>query len=92
MLPILESILVIKRQEREAEAPFIEMILDECCRAGLTEAKAPEFRKQVEQAVLWWKTKNKWKRALTVDEPKALRMIVRYLKNPNKLAIQDDSV
>jgi len=33
------------------------------------------------EAVIWWKTKNKWKRALDKDNEKALRMIVNRLKN-----------
>jgi len=35
---------------------------------------------KIQQAIQWWKLKNKWKRAITVKESTATRMILRKLK------------
>lgn len=75
MLPILESILELKETERRSEQPFVQLVLDEAVRRQISAS-----RETAEAAVVWWKTKNKWKRALTVDDAKALRMILSYLK------------
>lgn len=74
MLPVLETILEEKAAERRMEAPFVQLVLDEATRKHLRTS-----REAIEEALIWWKTKNKWKRGLTVDDAKALRMILRRL-------------
>lgn len=48
--------------------------------AGQLEWDEPQYEK-IRKAVTWWKLKNKWKRAVTKDEAKAVRMILRKLQN-----------
>ena len=74
MLPVLETILEEKAAERQLEAPFVQLVLDEAVRKKITTS-----RDAVEEALTWWKTKNKWKRSVTVDDAKALRMMLRRI-------------
>lgn len=77
MLPVLERLLTLKKAEAQAEAPFVQLVLDEAARR-----KVATDRHTVEAAVRWWKTKNGWKRAISKDDTKALRMIIAYLRRP----------
>lgn len=74
-IPLLMELYNEKQKEIAAEDDFINLCLRQ---AG----KDPEdyFGLGV-RAMEWWKLKNKWKRALTVDDAKALRMIVKTLKS-----------
>lgn len=72
-MPTLFNLFKAKEMEIKEEDNFIKLCLNQ---AGLNEVN--DFKKGVE-AMEWWKLKNKWKRALTVDDSKALRMIVAYL-------------
>ena len=74
ILPVLETILEEKAAERQLEAPFVQLVLDEAVHKKITTS-----RDAVEEALTWWKTKNKWKRSITVDDAKALRMIIKRL-------------
>ena len=73
-IPILLEVTKRKINEFAEEDNFIKLALTQ---AGLnTESN---FKKGAD-AMHWWKTKNKWKRTLTTDDSKALRMIVKELK------------
>lgn len=76
MLPVLQQVLIEKQEEARQEAPFIQMVVDEARRQHI-----PADTETVEAAIVWWKTKNKWKRAITVDDAKALRMILTRLRS-----------
>jgi len=39
-----------------------------------------DYKIEILDTIIWWKLKNKWKRAVTVDDTKALRMILQKLK------------
>ncbi len=73
-MPTLIELFKLKKEEMKQEDDFIRLALS-------TAGRDPEadFDKGVE-AMEWWKTKNKWKRALNADDNKALRMIVKELK------------
>ena len=74
-IPVLMNLYAEKKKEIAKEDDFIRLCLTQ---AGLD----PEdyFGLGI-RAMEWWKLKNKWKRALTVDDSKALRMIVKKLKS-----------
>lgn len=83
MLPVLETILQLKAEEVEQEKPFVQMVLDEANRKNIATDEA-----EIEKAVRWWKTKNKWKRAISIDDAKALRMIIASIKSGSYLTQQ----
>jgi hypothetical protein len=70
MLPTLYSARKYLLAEQAREAEFVKLVV------GRTEASEA----QVWDAISWWKTKNKWKRGLSKDDAKALRMIERKLQ------------
>lgn len=74
VIPQLLEILKRKKEEFQKEDDFIRLTL---INAGLNPES--DFEKGVE-GMQWWKTKNKWKRTLSTDDAKALRMITKYLK------------
>lgn len=74
MLPVLEELLSMSENEAKLEAPFVAMVLEEATRQAIA-----CDQNLVKQAVKWWKTKNKWKRAIEKDNSKAFRMILRRL-------------
>jgi hypothetical protein len=76
MLPTLYWIKQIKLEEKQLEDEFAKMI------AGQLKWELNDSNKdKIEKAILWWKLKNKWKRAITIKETTATRMIIRKLKN-----------
>lgn len=74
----LKKLKEFKEKELESEYHFISLVEREC---GVDRLVAMD-------ALHWWKTKNKYKRALSVDMDadiaKAFRMIKSYLKNHGK--------
>ena len=74
VLPVLTWIRNLKQEEEALENEFIKLI------QGIPEV-AETSVSEIKDAVKWWKLKNKWKRNLMKDDAKALRMIVRALKN-----------
>ena len=75
MLPTLHWIRDIKRQEKELEDEFAKMIA-----GALNWEYNDENRKLIQEAIVWWKLKNKWKRAITIENSTATNMILRKLK------------
>jgi len=73
MLPVLHRARAFKKQEAALEEEFVKLLAS---RLGWDEGRYDEIR----EAIKWWKLKNKWKRAVTKDEPKAMRMILRRLQ------------
>ncbi len=68
---LLQALKTYKKIELEEERSFMLLIVQT---VKCTELEALD-------AIHWWKTKNMHKRALSVDDKKAFRMIVKYLKN-----------
>lgn len=68
---LLQGLVDFKKKEFEEETPFAQMIQSHC---------NVDYDTAMD-AIFWWKTKNKHKRALSKDDVKALRMIKKYLKN-----------
>jgi len=77
MLPALHLVLRIKREERALEAEFVRLLAS---KLGWEEGRHGE----IFEAIDWWKLKNKWKRAVTADEPKAMRMILKRLQEEER--------
>lgn len=73
-LPFLHQLVEEKRAEIESERNFVLLAM---AQTGKSEA-------EVKDAVDWWKIKNKWKRFLSADDSKALRMIVKKLKGRSR--------
>lgn len=73
VMPALYYAKHVKIEEEKIEKEFRLLILGQM---GWNTDK----EQLVKDAVLWWKLKNKWRRPLSADESKAVRMIVRKLK------------
>jgi hypothetical protein len=71
MLPLLYELRDQRKAELEHEKHFVKLIKDR--------TKASE--KVIWEYVTWWKMKNKWKRPISEDDSKALRMIERKLRS-----------
>lgn len=81
MMPMLWEIRKFLVKEKEAEKDFVQMMAGILLNEHAKKKNLEEIAEMVWEAVVWWKTKNKWKRALDKDNAKALRMIVNRLKN-----------
>jgi len=78
VLPILHWTMKVKREEAAYEKDFENLVIT---RLRLDESARDTVRKVVQ----WWKLKNKWKRGVKADEPKALRMVEQRVKKELKL-------
>jgi hypothetical protein len=79
LLPTLHWIKKIKLKERELEDEFSKMILSK-----LNWEYNEENINKINKVIQWWKLKNKWKRAITIKESTATKMIFNKLKKNNK--------
>ena len=70
MLPILREIRQRLLKERGFETEFIKLV------AGRLDID----KQKVRAAIDWWKYKNKWKRGLSTDDSKDLRMVERKVQ------------
>ena len=71
MLPILREIRKRLLEEQAFEAEFVKLV-----------AGRQDVGEQIVRAAIdWWKYKNKWKRGLSKDDSKALRMIERKVQS-----------
>lgn len=66
----LMKIKEFKNEELAKEEPFVKLMMSITGRKEL----------EVLDAVHWWKTKNKYKRPISEDDVKAIRMIKKHLK------------
>ena len=80
-MPMLWEIRKFLVKEKEAEKDFVQMMAVILLNEHAKKKGLEEIAEMVWEAVVWWKTKNKWKRALDKDNAKALRMIINRLKN-----------
>jgi len=75
-IPFMKNLYDIRMKEIEYDGHFVKLLQGQIDDLSTKDA---------EDAILWWKIKNKWKRDLKEDEPKALRMIKSYLIRNAKL-------
>ena len=81
-LSIAIKLIQVKGVEQEYELPFKKLVMSQ-----LNIVDTIESRELIEKAIVWWKVKNKWKRAISVDTAKALRMIIKYLERKENVRI-----
>lgn len=79
MLPTLHWIRRVKLREKELEDEFAKMIVSQ-----LNWEQNVVNKDKIQKAIIWWKLKNKWKRAITIKESTATRMIIKKLKGDKK--------
>lgn len=75
MINILKETREFKLREKEEEKDFISMMINYFEKENRTITE-----KDVQNAIDWWKLKNKWKRSLKKDDNLAFRMIYKKLK------------
>lgn len=74
ILPLLRKLKSILLEETKKEDCFKQMLL------GLAIQKKIDINeKDIDDALDWWKYKNIWKRPITQDDEKAVRMITKHL-------------
>jgi len=73
IMPALHIARAFKAKEAALEEEFVKLLAS---KLGWDETQYQAVR----DAIKWWKLKNKWKRAVTKDEAKAMRMILGRLK------------
>ncbi len=77
MMPVLYNIKVLKEQEAAKELEFVKGLVEDMKRKH---QKLSDPRKEIWEAIEWYKLKNKSKRALTERDDLAWRMIKKRLK------------
>lgn len=75
MLPLLKKAIAFKSQEKLDEAPFRKLLIAQIVK--VYSVVISEVEVQIDDLISWWKFKNRTHRALTSDDQKALRMIVK---------------
>ena len=73
ILPIIHHVKKLKQKEKELEDHFIRFLQG----AYFKDMEAEKIRPYLR----WWKLKNMWKRELTSEDAKAVRMIVGKIKS-----------
>ncbi|MFC4225504.1 hypothetical protein [Lysinibacter cavernae] len=94
MFPIILAGIAFKQAEEEAEAPF-QLLLKQKLQEAHVELTGSEAAKVIADVTVWFKTANKWHRALNtgdVDEAKAARMILREANRRVEHAANDQPV
>jgi hypothetical protein len=82
MLPILKYLRKKRLEEIEWEKNFVKMVVGELMKTSTETEESIE--KLVWEAIDWWKYKVIWKRPITEDDEKALRMIKSRVFNTIK--------
>ncbi len=72
VLPVLLQVRKCLRAEQQQEDAFRLMLLGQLQQQGVT---GPDAEHRITEAIDWWKYKNIWKRPISNDDAKALRMI-----------------
>jgi len=84
MIPLMQHAIKLKKKEKKAEAPFRKLLVGQIIKEHGASQVAAEAR--IDELIKWWKFKNRNHRALTEDDSKAIRMIVREFKKREDLA------
>ena len=82
MMPILKKLKAFLIQEAKNEQPFIRLVRDMAI-PKMKKLTEQEIEERVVDSVGWWKFKNKWKRAVSSDDSRALRMILQRVTSKN---------
>jgi len=86
MLPLMNVAVKMKRREAKEEEPFRYLLVGSIMGAhGVSQTVAED---RIDLLISWYKFKNKYHRALTTDDSKALRMIVKEFGRRWKLEKQ----
>lgn len=72
VLPILLEVRKSLQREQKQEDAFRLMMIGELRKSGMSEETAS---RHIDEAIDWWKYKNIWKRPISDDDAKALKMI-----------------
>ncbi len=76
--PLLQATLRLKREEREKEKPFVDLLVrhaaDQC---GMDQGQARQWLTAI---IPWWKQRNKFSRGLTSAEKAAYRQILNEVR------------
>ena len=73
MVPLLQVAIALKTEEKDKEAPFIDLLLRKINEAHPND---PCDQLKLERLIYWWKAKVKEHRALTSKDAKAYQMIL----------------
>lgn len=84
MIPILKYLKKQRLEEIEWEKSFVKMVVGEVYREN-QRVSMEDIEKIVLEAIEWWKFKVIWKRPITKDDEKALRMIRNKVNNTLKI-------
>lgn len=76
MFPLLQAALAFKSREQQEEAPFRAALIAQLMMASGTVNPDQE----ADDLIAWYKTANRWHRALTADNTKASRLILAELR------------
>lgn len=83
MFPVLKTAIAAKEREIEEEAPFRTLLVGQIAKEhGVSVEDADAV---VDDLIVWYKTANRWHRALLVDDAKALRLIIGEFGRRQKL-------
>lgn len=82
MMPTLELIKKKLIEEKELENHFVEFVKGRNIKLS-DKIGADALTERIEDCISWWKYKNMWKRAISKDDTKALRMIEKRLNSNN---------
>lgn len=85
MIPLLVQMKDFKLKENELDSNFNKLVISELLNTKIISSnEIPQVEKEIDELIIWWKLKNKWKRAIEADNQKALRMIVKQFKSNHK--------
>ena len=80
MLPMLNDMKKWAIEELENEKNFTKLVYSQVYKNY--KGKSEEYiYSEIWKTIDWWKYKNMWKRPINKDDTKALRMIIKRLKN-----------
>ncbi len=79
LFPLLKTAIKLKQEEEATEASFRKLLTGDLMRLHNISLEEAEF--SVDKLVSWWKFKNRTHRALTSDDAKAHRMILREYRS-----------
>lgn len=87
MVPTLRAALAVKVAEREEEAPFRAALIGRLEAAGDTDAESI-----ADDLIVWYKTANKWHRALKSEDESAAKLILAEARRRRSSAVSDDII
>jgi hypothetical protein len=80
MMPLLVRMRDFKIKELEQESHFVKLVAGQIIKK-VEITNLEKLESDIKELIIWWKLKNKWKRAIDSDNQKALRMIIKEYYN-----------